>query len=96
MIRKFYEGKTLLLTGTTGFLAKVILEKLLRSIPEIRRIYILIRPKLGKTPLERFKTDILESKAFDRLKKERPDWEEYVHKIVVPIDGDLVFLYKNI
>jgi len=32
-IGDFYEGKTLLLTGITGFLGKVILEKFLRVLP---------------------------------------------------------------
>ncbi len=49
MIRKFYEGKTILLTGTTGFLAKVILEKFIRSVPGIKRIYILIRQKVASS-----------------------------------------------
>ena len=34
-IKKFYAGKKVLLSGCTGFLGKVILEKLLRSCPEI-------------------------------------------------------------
>lgn len=32
-VRSFYEGKNVLLTGTTGFVGKVILEKYLRSVP---------------------------------------------------------------
>lgn len=35
-IRNFYEGKTVLLTGTTGFVGKVILEKFLRSLPHLK------------------------------------------------------------
>jgi thioester reductase-like protein len=30
-----YKGKTLLITGTTGFLGKVLLEKFLFSLPEV-------------------------------------------------------------
>jgi len=90
MIRKFYEGKTVFLTGTTGFLAKVILEKFLRSAPEIKRIYILIRAKGGKTLADRFKSEILDTELFRRLKKEVNNWEEHVNKIVIPIRGDLV------
>lgn len=90
MIKGFYAGKTILLTGTTGFLAKVILEKFLRTIPEIKRIYILIRPKDGKSLADRFESDILATQLFKRLKQEVPNWEEYVHKMVIPIKGDLV------
>ena len=92
MIKRFYEGKTILLTGTTGFLAKVILEKFLRTIPGIKRIYILIRPKAGKSPVERFQSDILDTKLFDKLKEMIPNWETFVHNMVTPIEGDLVIL----
>jgi thioester reductase-like protein len=30
-----YRGKTILITGTTGFLGKVLLEKFLFSLPEV-------------------------------------------------------------
>lgn len=94
MIKEFYAGKTIFLTGTTGFLAKVMLEKLLRSIPTINKIYILIRPKGGKDLADRFRTDILDTELFKRLKQEVPNWEEFVNKIVTPIKGDLVITFS--
>jgi alcohol-forming fatty acyl-CoA reductase len=35
-IPEFYCGKTLLVTGCTGFVGKVVLEKLMRSCPGIK------------------------------------------------------------
>lgn len=46
-LQKFYQNKSVFLTGGTGFLGKVIMEKLLRSC-EIDTIYVLIRSKKGK------------------------------------------------
>ena len=46
-LKEFYEGKRVLVTGTTGFLGKVLLEKILYSLPEVHTIYILIRSKKG-------------------------------------------------
>ena len=43
-IRKFYEDKTVFITGATGFMGKVLVEKLLRST-KVRKIYLLIRTK---------------------------------------------------
>jgi thioester reductase-like protein len=43
--KEFYKGKAVLLSGVTGFLGKVILEKMLRSLPTIRKIYVMIRPR---------------------------------------------------
>lgn len=46
-IKSFYKDKTIFLTGTTGFVGKVVLEKILRSLNEIKKIYIMVRPKKG-------------------------------------------------
>ena len=47
-IASYYSGKSVFLTGGSGFIGKVIVEKLLRACPDIARIYFLIRPKKGK------------------------------------------------
>ncbi|XP_046683798.1 fatty acyl-CoA reductase wat-like [Homalodisca vitripennis] len=44
-IQDFYRGATVLITGGTGFLGKVLIEKLLRSCPHISQILLLIRSK---------------------------------------------------
>lgn len=46
-MQQFYQNKAIFLTGGTGFLGKVIMEKLLRSC-HIDTIYVLIRSKKGK------------------------------------------------
>lgn len=42
----FYENKTILVTGTTGFVGKVILEKLLFILKNIK-IIVIIRAKVN-------------------------------------------------
>lgn len=54
-IRKFYKDKTIFVTGGSGFMGKVLLEKLLYSCPDLKEIMILMRPKRGKTGAERVK-----------------------------------------
>lgn len=41
-IRNYFEGKNIFVTGATGFIGKVITEKLLRSC-DVNNIYILMR-----------------------------------------------------
>lgn len=46
-IASFYRGRSILVTGSTGFMGKVLVEKLLRTCPGITNIYLLMRPKKG-------------------------------------------------
>lgn len=46
-ITQFYSGKSILITGATGFMGKVLVEKLLRDCREVKCIYILVRMKRG-------------------------------------------------
>lgn len=54
-ITTFYAGRNIFITGGTGFLGKVLIEKLLRSCPEIGHIFILMRPKKGLSIHDRLK-----------------------------------------
>jgi hypothetical protein len=48
-----YDNKHVFVTGGTGFMGKVLVEKLLRTCPKIGRIYLLMRIKKGKDPKDR-------------------------------------------
>lgn len=47
-IRAFYAGKNFFITGGTGFVGLCLIEKILRSIPDVGKLYLLMRPKKGK------------------------------------------------
>lgn len=44
-IPAFYAGKSVFITGGSGFMGKILVEKLLYSCPDIKEIFLLIRPK---------------------------------------------------
>ena len=52
-LARFYSGRTLFLTGGSGYVGKQIIEKLLRSCPAVDQINILMRPKKNMSPDER-------------------------------------------
>lgn len=52
-IREIYKDKTIFITGATGFIGKVLIEKLLRSCPDLKMIYVMLRPKRGTKNEER-------------------------------------------
>ncbi|XP_063926565.1 fatty acyl-CoA reductase 1-like [Zophobas morio] len=71
-IPEFYRNKTIFITGGSGFIGKVLVEKLLRSCPDLKTIYLLLRQKKGLSPEERIKT-ITDLPLFDVLKSKNPD-----------------------
>ena len=83
-ITNYYAGRSIFITGGTGFMGKVLLEKLLRSCPGIIQIYVLIRPKKGQSPQERLDS-ILEGRLFSGLKNQAP----HILKKVIAIAGDI-------
>ncbi|XP_072948597.1 fatty acyl-CoA reductase wat-like [Epargyreus clarus] len=83
-IPEFYKGKSIFITGGTGFMGKVLIEKLLYSCTDLDKIYLLIRTKKGVNAEDRLKNIYL-SPCFDRLRKERPGVFE--SKVSV-MDGD--------
>jgi hypothetical protein len=52
-VANFFRGRSIFVTGASGFMGKVLLEKLLYSCTDLRAIYILVRSKRGKTPEQR-------------------------------------------
>jgi alcohol-forming fatty acyl-CoA reductase len=52
-IAQFYADKTIFITGTTGFVGKVILEKIMRSLGNFRHLYVMVRAKKGMSNIER-------------------------------------------
>ncbi|XP_072760080.1 fatty acyl-CoA reductase 1-like isoform X2 [Anoplolepis gracilipes] len=70
-IPAFYAGQSIFLTGATGFLGKVYIEKILRSCPDVREIFILMRPKKGINLNERLEK-MLNLPLYDKLRKEQP------------------------
>ncbi|KAH0808138.1 hypothetical protein GEV33_014652 [Tenebrio molitor] len=66
-IEEFYKEQTIFLTGGTGFLGKILIEKLLRQCWDLNKIYVLVRPKKDKSPEERFE-ELFEYPCFDRIK----------------------------
>jgi fatty acyl-CoA reductase len=90
VLAEAYRGKAVLLTGGTGFLGTALVEKMLRSLPSLGRLYLLVRPSRDKGADERFRKDVLGSPAFSRLREELGDeFEVRVAAKVRVLEGDV-------
>jgi nucleoside-diphosphate-sugar epimerase len=66
-------GKRVLITGTTGFIAKVVLEKLIRDVPSIAGIVLLLRgTRTHPRAEQRFHAEVLGASVFDHLRRHDP------------------------
>lgn len=50
---EFYANRSILITGATGFLGKVLVEKFLRSVPDVKSLFLLIRSHKGQDAAKR-------------------------------------------
>lgn len=80
----------ILLIGVTGFIAKVWLLHLLDKLPEIGKIYLLIRSQGRNSALRRFEKIVEESAAFDLLHEKYGDGlATFLRERVEVFEGDV-------
>lgn len=65
-VAEFYKNKNIFITGGTGFVGIALVEKILRSCPDVGKVYLLMRPKKGKEIQERLE-DITKNAVFSVL-----------------------------
>ncbi|KAG5676202.1 hypothetical protein PVAND_006051 [Polypedilum vanderplanki] len=70
-VQEFYKDKTIFITGGSGFMGKVLIEKLLYSCSDLKQIILLIRSKNGKDEITRVK-EFQKHSLFERIMKEKP------------------------
>jgi long-chain acyl-CoA synthetase len=89
-VRRTLAGKNILLIGVTGFIGKVWLAQLLNEVPQIGKIYLLIRRQRTTTAQRRFEKIFEESPVFDPLQERLGDrFTEFVSERVEVIEGDV-------
>ena len=89
-VRRALFGKHVMLVGVTGFIGKVWLANTLLDLPEIGRIYLLIRQQKSKPAERRFEKLIEESPVFDPLFEKYGDaLPEFLRDKVEVVEGDV-------
>jgi hypothetical protein len=88
-VRRASRGKQILLIGGTGFIGKVWLANLLTDLPEIGRVYLLIRSHRSATSIQRFERIVQESPVFAALADVHGErFAEFLRERVEVVEGD--------
>jgi thioester reductase-like protein len=89
-VREALRGKNILLIGVTGFIGKVWLEHLLCGVPEVGKVYLLIRRQRSATAARRFEKMVEESPVFDALEERYgADLPAFLAAKVEIVEGDV-------
>ncbi|CAH8315961.1 unnamed protein product [Eruca vesicaria subsp. sativa] len=88
---QFLENKTLLVTGASGFLAKVFVERVLSLQPNVKRLYLLVRASDNSSAEQRLHNEVFEKDLFKVLRKNIGDksLNALISEKVVPVPGDV-------
>ena len=88
-INETFAGRTLLVTGASGFVGKVWLSMMLARVPEIRHIYVVLRGK-GRSVRERFERMVESSPAFKPLHDEHGEkLAHFLRGRITLLEGDV-------
>jgi hypothetical protein len=89
-VRETLRGKHILLIGATGFIGKVWLSNLLTDLPDIGRIYVLVRHNRTVSSLHRFQRAIEESPVFEPLaERYGSGFADFLRERIEVVDGDV-------
>jgi alcohol-forming fatty acyl-CoA reductase len=89
-VRETLRGKNILLIGATGFIGKVWLSNLLTDLPDVGRIYLLVRHNRTVTALQRFQRALEESPVFEPLSERYGSgFADFLRERIEVVDGDV-------
>ncbi|XP_040371871.1 fatty acyl-CoA reductase 3 isoform X1 [Rosa chinensis] len=88
----YLKNKTILITGATGFVGKVLVEKILRVQPDVKRLYLLLRASDANSATQRMHNEITGKELFRVLREKLgADFDSYILEKVVALSGDVIF-----
>ena len=94
-ITDFFRGKILLITGGTAFLGQPMVAKILTALPDIQKIYLLIRSRTDTTgkhtsAQERLESELLTSDVFASLRRlHGENFDAWAQQKLTAVEGDL-------
>ena len=89
-VRRAFADKHVMLIGVTGFIGKVWLANTLLDLPDVKRIYLLIRRQKSNPAERRFEKMIEDSPVFDPLFERYGDGlPDFLREKIEVVEGDV-------
>lgn len=80
--------RTIMIVGGTGFLGRIMLYMVLKHVPDIKRIYLLVRPTHGSSGEARVQREILKSPVFTETAGDAQYFKDVFDNKVMVVEGD--------
>ena len=93
-ISQTFQDKVVLITGATGFVGQPLVAKILTTIPQVKKVYLLIRSRTNVNGVtvsaEERLSKFFESHVFDQLKSVHgSNFHAWIREKVFAVEGDL-------
>ncbi|RCV10739.1 hypothetical protein SETIT_2G132800v2 [Setaria italica] len=87
----YFKNKGILITGSTGFLGKILVEKILRVQPDVKRIYLPVRAPDAASAKKRVETEVIGKELFGLLRETHgKGFQAFIEEKVVALAGDII------
>ncbi|XP_062195170.1 fatty acyl-CoA reductase 1-like [Phragmites australis] len=88
----YLKGKSVLITGSTGFLGKILVEKILRVQPDVNKIYLLVRAIDAPSAKQRVQQEVIGTELFGLLREKHGNgFQQFIEEKIVPLAGDIMY-----
>ncbi|KAF7106214.1 hypothetical protein CFC21_106965 [Triticum aestivum] len=86
-----FRDRTILVTGSTGFLGKLLVEKILRVQPNVKKLYLVVRASDAASAEQRILSQVLGKDLFNTMREKHglAGFEELIQEKIVPLAGDI-------
>ncbi|XP_048560343.1 alcohol-forming fatty acyl-CoA reductase-like [Triticum urartu] len=84
--------KCILITGSTGYLGKLLVEKILRVQPAVKKLYLLVRAPDAMSAEQRVLSEVIGKDPFNLLREKYgiTGFQNFIKEKVVPLAGDIM------
>ncbi|KAI5016016.1 hypothetical protein ZWY2020_005748 [Hordeum vulgare] len=97
-VAQCWRDKCILITGSTGYLGKLLVEKILHVQPAVKKLYLLVRAPDAMSAGQRVLSEVTGKDSFNLLRRKYGiiGFQNFIKEKVVPLAGDIMDSYLGL